>query len=131
MNNLKLNDLALLWLRVLMGAGIAWHGYGKVFGGHMAGLTQGVAKMGLPNPELFAWAAALSEFAGGILVVVGLLTRLSALSIFITMSVAAFMVHAADPFSAKELAFAYWTIAGALILTGAGQFSLDNRIFKK
>jgi putative oxidoreductase len=47
------------------------------------------------------------------------------------MSVAAFMAHHDDPFSAKELALAYWTIAAALILTGPGDFSLDRFISKK
>lgn len=118
-------SLGLLWLRVLMGAGIAYHGYGKVFGGYMDKVVEGVAKMGFPFPEFFAWAAALSEFAGGTLIVLGLATRFAALSVFITMSVAGFIVHAADPLNVKELAFAYWTAAGTLILTGAGPLSLD------
>ncbi len=123
-------NFGLLWLRVLMGAGIAYHGYGKVFGGHIDGLVQGVAKMGFPYPEVFAWAAALSEFLGGILVALGLWTRPAALSIFLTMTVAAFLVHRADPFKVKELALAYWTMSGALIFLGGGDFSL-GRFFKK
>lgn len=44
-------DLGLLWMRVLMGLGIAFlHGYGKVFGGRMEGFSEGVAKMGFPYP---------------------------------------------------------------------------------
>jgi putative oxidoreductase len=117
--------LGLLWLRVLMGAGIAYHGYGKVFGGYMDRVVEGVAKMGFPFPELFAWAAALSEFLGGIFIALGLATRFAALFVFITMSVAGFIVHAADPLDKKELAFAYWTVAGALIFTGPGSLSLD------
>lgn len=133
--NMKKDDLVasagLLWLRVLAGAGMAYHGYGKVLGGHMPMLIEGVQKMGMPAPEVMAWAAALSEFAGGILLVLGLGTRAAALFIFVTMSVAGFVVHAADPFSAKELAFAYWTVAGALILTGGGRFSVDAKLHGK
>lgn len=109
-----------------MGIGIAHHGYGKVFGGHLEQFTQGVAKLGFPFPEVFAWAAALSEFAGGVLIALGLGTRVAAGFVFMTMSVAAFMQHAADPLSVKELALAYWTIAGTLILTGAGPLSVDG-----
>ncbi len=123
-------DLGLLWLRVLMGVGIAYHGYGKVFGGHVSGLAQGVAAMGFPMPELFAWAAALSEFLGGICVALGLGTRVAAFFVFSTMSVAAFIHHRADPLSVKELALAYWTMSGALILLGGGRFSL-GRLLKK
>lgn len=124
-----LRDAGLLWLRVLAGLGIAYHGYGKVFGGWIGKLTEGVAALGFPMPHLFAWAAALSEFAGGILLVAGLGTRYAAAFIFVTMSVAAFMVHAADPFQKKELALAYWTISGALAMTGGGRWSLDRKLF--
>ena len=117
--------MGLLWLRILMGAGIASHGYGKIFGGHLARFTEGVAALGFPMPELFAWAAALSEFAGGLLIILGLGTRVAASFVFFTMSVAAFLQHAHDPLNVKELALAYWTIAGALILMGGGKWSLD------
>lgn len=124
-------DLGLLWLRVLAGAGMAYHGYGKVFSGSIPQFAEGVAKMGFPMPELFAWAAALSELAGGILLAAGLATRLSALSIFITMVVAAFVAHRADPFQVKELALAYLTVSGAILCTGPGRFSVDGYLLKK
>jgi len=126
-----LPDIGILWLRVLMGGGMAYHGYGKVFGGRIEGLATGVAAMGFPLPEFFAWAAALSEFLGGICIALGLFTRPAAFFVFITMAVAAFIKHGADPFKRKELALAYWTIAGALIFLGSGKFSLDYWIQKK
>ena len=55
-------------------------------------------------------------------------TRPAAAFIFITMTVAAFRVHASDPLKVKELALAYWTVAGALILTGAGPLALDHYV---
>lgn len=130
-NNPLTVDLGLLWLRVLAGAGMAYHGYGKVFSGNIGQFAQGVAKMGFPMPEVFAWAAALSELAGGILLAVGLITRLSALSIFFTMAVAAFVAHRADPFQVKELALAYLTASGAILCAGPGRFSIDGYLLKK
>lgn len=126
----KLNDLGLVWLRVLTGAGLITHGFPKVFEGGVPGLTQGVAAMGFPQPEVFAWAAALSELAGGIFIVLGLYTRLAALFVFITMSVAAFIAHKADPLKAKELALAYWTLAGTLVFLGGGSLSLSSKLGK-
>ncbi len=120
--------VGLLWLRVLAGLGIAYHGYGKIFEGDMAKFADGIAKMGFPAPMLFAWAAALSELAGGILLALGLGTRFAALAVLTTMGVAVFIRHAQDPFARKELALAYGTIAGALLLTGAGPLSLDGLI---
>lgn len=121
----------LLWLRMLMGAGIAWHGWGKVTGGQMDQFAQGVGQLGFPMPELFAWAAAFSELLGGICVAFGLGTRWAAAAVFATMSVAAFRRHALDPFRVKELALCYWTMAGALMLMGGGPFSLDQRLGKR
>ena len=123
-------DFGLFWLRVLAGLGMVYHGYGKVFG-DMSGLIKGVEAMGFPYPAVFAWAAAMAEFAGGIMLVVGLCTRSAATLIFITMSVAAFVTHGGDPFSKKELALAYWTMAGALVFTGAGKISIDHLIYRK
>ncbi len=117
--------MGLLWLRVLMGAGIASHGYQKIFGGYMGKFSEGVMALGFPLPELFAWMAALSELAGGLLMILGLGTRVAASFVFITMSVAAFLQHAHDSLAVKELALAYWTIAGALVLMGGGSLSLD------
>ncbi len=119
-------DLGLLWLRVLSGAGMAWHGYGKVFGKDLEGLTEAIAAWGWPQPHAFAWAAALSEFAGGLLLVLGFKTRLAALFVLSTMAVAAFQQLAAAPLAAKELALAYGTVAGTLLLTGAGSISFDR-----
>ncbi len=49
--------------------------------------------LGLPMPELLAWLAGWSEFLGGWLLLFGLLTRLTALPLMVTMIVAATATH--------------------------------------
>ncbi|HES57998.1 MAG TPA: DoxX family protein [Firmicutes bacterium] len=85
----------------------------------------GVETLGFPAPTLFAWAAALAEFAGGLLVAAGLLTRPAALAIVFTMVVAAFMRHGADPMEKKELALVYLTFGLLYLIVGAGKYSID------
>lgn len=120
-------NFGLFWLRLFMGAGIAYHGFGKIFmPGRMEHFIQAVTKLGFSMPEVFAWMAALSEFLGGVLILLGFKTRLAAFFVFVTMSVAIFLAHAGDPLSKKELAIAYWTMAGALVFTGGGKFSIDG-----
>lgn len=121
----QLTAFGLLWLRVMVGLGMAYHGYGKVFGGNVARLAEGVAAWGWPLPGFFAWCAALSEFAGGIALVLGLATRVAAGFVAFTMLVAVFVAHGADPFQRKELALAYLTLAVASLCLGGGKWSLD------
>ena len=121
-----LGSLGLLWLRLVAGFGLATHGYQLLFGGHMAEFALGVRAMHFPAPLFFAWAAALSEFLGGILVALGLKTRIAGAFALVTLAVAVFIRHAGDPFHVKELALLYLGAFGALILLGSGKFALDR-----
>lgn len=118
-------DLGLLVLRVFLGLSLAFgHGLGKL--PPRPGFVEGVAKLGFPAPEFFAWAAGLAEFAGGILLALGLLTRPSALAILFTMCLAGFLRHAPDPYPTKEKAFAFAAAALLFLLAGSGRFGLDR-----
>ncbi|NNG12310.1 MAG: DoxX family protein [Halobacteria archaeon] len=93
--------------------------------------------LGLPMPELMAWAAALTEAGGAILLLVGLATRWISVPLMITMVVAAVTVHwqhgwaaiAETPESAERL-----TAATSLLqthgnydwLSGLGEFVILN-----
>lgn len=119
-----LADAGLLMLRLFAGLAIALsHGLGKIpvtetFAG-------GVAEMGFLLPGLFAWAMALAEFAGGLLLALGLVTRPASLSLLITMAVAAFVRHGGDSFGERELTLLYGAVALLFMLVGAGRFSVD------
>ena len=118
-------DLGLLVLRVGLGLPMALaHGLGKI--PPSAGFVEGTAEMGFPAPLFFAWAAGISEFLGGLCLAFGLGTRPAALMISITMFVAAFVRHAADPFAQKEKAIVFLVGALALLLAGGGRYALDR-----
>lgn len=117
-------DWGLLSLRVFAGLALALaHGVGKV--PPSAGFMEGVARMGFPAPALFAWAAAITESVGGLLLAVGLLTRPAAIFILINMLVASFLVQAGDPFLERELALLYAGVAVLYALSGPGRLSVD------
>ncbi len=123
-------NTGLLLLRIYTGLSLALaHGIHKT--PPSEGFIAGVEKLGFPAPDFFAWAAGLSEFAGGILLALGLLTRPSAFFICFTMSVAAFIRHSADPFGAKEKALLFAMIALFFLLTGAGKFAIDAVIRRR
>lgn len=130
LDNDTYGSLGLLVGRAMFGLIMAFaHGMGKV--PPPQGLIDGVTAMGLPLPGLMAWAAGLAEFAGGLLIAVGLFTRPAALLWIVTMLVAAFIAHGADPFQKKELALLYLSFAVVVLALGGGKFSLDNLLKKK
>ena len=122
-------------LRVAIGLGLAYHGASTLFGrGGMAGFAKYVGSLGFPfhhAPAFWAYCAKLSEFAGGILLVLGGLTRPAALLIVITMSVAAFVANGKHPVFApprepsKEMSLLYLVCALTLFFTGPGPLALD------
>lgn len=122
-------DLGLLLFRLFVGLAMAFaHGLGKLPPSDQ--FIGGVGSMGFPVPIVFAWAAALSEFLGGLFIAGGLLTRWAALFLGGTMAIAGFVAHAADPFMRKEMAFLYLSACVLLLFSGAGKYSLD-RIIRK
>lgn len=121
----RLRPLALLTLRVVLGIILIAHGYPKLFGGlhrHM----EMVAGIGLPG-----WLgifSATTEFVGGILLLLGLLTRLAAAAFAIEMFVAVYKLHWQHGLTAEggyQFPMAVGAIAFALIFLGAGPISLD------
>ena len=123
-------DASLVLTRVVFGLSMAFaHGMGKV--PPSEGFTGFVGKLGFPAPELFAWAAGLSEFVGGILIALGLLTRVSGFFLLQTMLVAVFLAHGDDPFKKMEMGLLYATVSLTLIATGAGRFSLDRLLVER
>lgn len=92
---------------------------------------EGVARMGFPMPGAFAWAAALAELVGGLLLALGLLTRPAALVVLQTMLVAAFIRHGGDPFKKQEMALLYASASVIFLSIGSGRLGLDAWLRRK
>jgi len=126
-------DLGWLILRIGIGVGLATHGYAKLFTLNYNGtptveaFSRIVATIGFPYPLYFAYAAALSEFVGGILIAIGLFGRVAGLFAGFTMAVALYR-HWGDPFGTMELAFVYFMGCLAILCMGSGQLSLDQML---
>ncbi|CAN5540510.1 MAG: DoxX family protein [Actinomycetota bacterium] len=129
-------DLALLILRVVIGAIFIAHGAQKLFGSFggpgLEGTTGFFGQLGIKPAGAMALAAGLAEFVGGILLAAGFLTPIAALALIATMAVAAVKVHLGNGFFATEGGYEYnlalSVVALTFILAGAGAYSLDAAI---
>jgi putative oxidoreductase len=123
-------SLSLLFLRIIVGVFMLTHGWGKFL------RLTGDGPITFADPIGIGATASLilavfAEFICSIFLILGVVTRFSAIPLFITMLVAALIVHAPDAFMRKELPLLYATIYGIIIISGAGKYSVDNWIFKK
>jgi putative oxidoreductase len=123
-------DFGLLLMRLVFGLSLAFgHGQQKLPPSDQ--FVSAVERMGFPMPTVFAWAASLSEFVGGLLIAAGLLTRPAALFAGITMAVAAFVAGAGNPFDKNEKAILFLAAAAGLFFMGSGRYGLDSLAARK
>lgn len=114
----------LALLRIFIGIALAFgHGIGKM--PPSPGFVEGVGKLGFPAPGMFAWAAGLSEFVGGLCLALGLFTRVSSFFIFCTMFTAAFVRHINDGFAGQEKALLFMFSALLFLFAGSGNWGVD------
>lgn len=119
--------LGLLILRVGFGATMAiCHGLPKLldFSGKLHTFPDPI---GLGSPISLSLTVS-AEFLCAVLVVVGIFTRFAAAPIVFAMAVAFFIIHGADPFMKKELAFLYLLGFSAIMAAGPGRYSADGMV---
>lgn len=126
----KFRDIGLLVLRVGLGLSFIVHGAGKMFGGPemWTNLGGAMANWGMTMfPMFWGFMAAFSEFAGGILFILGFMFRPAAILLTITMAVATTMhITKGDPFTVYSHALELGIVFFSLIFVGPGKFSIDR-----
>ncbi|MBW3544492.1 MAG: DoxX family protein [Bacteroidetes bacterium] len=128
--NRSLADLWLLLLRLGVGGFMLTHGFPKLQKLLEGGEIQFMDFMGLGTTASLALVVFAEAFCS-VLLILGLSTRLASLVLAITMGVAAFMAHGADPFAKKEMALLYLLIYLTLLVFGPGKYALDSLLAGK
>lgn len=122
-------DRGLLLARIALGIVFVMHGGQKAFVYGHAGVTAGMASMGLPLPALSAALITIVELGGGIALLAGAFTRIAAFLIAGAMGVATVTAHLANGFfmpSGFEYTLTLMLTSLALVMTGPGAYAVDS-----
>lgn len=120
--------LAPLFARIVVGWVFLWTGWGKLT--HLPLVSENFGLWGVPAPEILAPLVSGVEFFGGILILLGLLTRISAGALGVVMIVAVKVaqwdeVDSLQTFLGLE-EIMYLAIFVWLAIAGAGRVSVDH-----
>ena len=132
-------DIFYFIFRVFVGLLFMQHGFQKLFGMLEGPGIQGFAgflgSMGFPAPTLFATIAGSIEFFGGLLIALGLFTRLASSLAAIMILIAYSVAHGTKGFlpilNGGELAILYFFVFIAITAFGARKWRLEKLFFKK
>jgi len=128
--NEDLLNLTVLVERLTVAVLMITHGLPKLNKLLAGGEIQFADPLGF-GPVLSLVLVVFAEFFCSVLIGIGLGTRLASIPLIITMLVAAFITHGADPIGKKELALLYLVIYLFLLVTGSRKFSVDFLITRK
>ena len=133
--NPNLVSLSLLFLRCTIGILLFIAGSGKLFGwfgGYgMEATIQGFSKIGISMP--LTYLSTYTEFLGGLLLIIGLLTRPVAFAVMINMLVATLVTlpHGFMGPTGAQTPFLFLVIDIVILLAGPMAYSVDRIIFGK
>lgn len=127
-------DIGLLLIRIGLGIMFILHGYPKMFGGPETWVEIGTATQYLGidfAPMFFGFMAGVTEFFGGIFLLLGLFFSPSVFFLLVVMIVATIShIGASDGFASYSHSIQMAIVFLGLFFIGPGKFSLDNTLQK-
>jgi putative oxidoreductase len=124
-------EYAPVFLRLGLAALFAYAGITKLM--NPAQTTQFFGSLGFPSPEVFVWIAIVIELLGALFLLLGLLTRITAIVLTVFLCVAITTAYLIPWDVAKlPLLMNHWPMLGstfALMFSGPGKWSLDEYFF--
>jgi len=123
----SLQPFGALLLRLTLGVSMIVHSYEKVIPhGALNHYAHYIVSLGMHY--WLGYVSAFTEFAGGILLIIGFLTRFAAFMISINMAFALILVNRHHGYSGSEYSLALFVIAAMLVVYGAGAPAFDRKM---
>lgn len=116
-------------IRVITGVLMVYHGMEIFDTEKMKGYHLWLNDLQFPLSYLMAYLGKGTEFISGLLLVLGLFTRLAALALGITMLFVCFGMGHGKIFTDDQHPFLFVLLSAVYFFTGAGKWSLDHFIF--
>ena len=128
----RYRNIGLLIARGIPGVVFLYHGWRK-FDGGVDGFAMFVKSLDVPFPTVFAYLVTYGEMIGGALLIVGFLTRLSAVLFFVEMIFTTALVKVdlgliADQAAGAELDLTLLAAMAAIACFGPGSLSVDRNV---
>jgi putative oxidoreductase len=119
-----------LFIRLAFGFHLLHYSWDSVIQLDAGSNAEFLSSLGIPFPIIMSWAYVLTEFLGGILLIIGYKVRLVAIPLIITFLVAYFLVHAGDSYENSFQALQMLAVSLFFFVNGAGKVSVDDFLEK-
>jgi putative oxidoreductase len=121
-------------IRITLGLILITHGFPKLFSGAAVPTSRNFVNFGWAYPIAWAYFIGVLEFFGGLMLALGLLTRIVAAAVAIEMAVISFAVLAPNwGWSNRGMEYALFMgiVALGIFFKGGGRFSVDRMMSRE
>lgn len=116
-------------VRIIVGVMVIFHGWQVFEKNDMQGFADLLVGMSMPYPEAVPYAGKLIEILCGLLLLLGLFTRLATALLFLAFIFITFVMGEGKIFSDNELPFLFALVSLLFFFTGSGRLSIDFVLF--
>lgn len=122
----KNSFIGIIFIRITFGFHLLYYSWNDVIHLTAGNNADFLNTLGIPFPYIMSWAYILTQFIGGLCVILGFKTRLIALPLIATFLVAYFVVHISDTYEDAYPALQMLAVSLYFLFNGSGKLSIDN-----
>lgn len=118
---IKNSCIGIIFIRLVFGFHLLYYSWGDVISLTAGNNAEFLESLGVPFPVIMSWLYILTQFFGGIFIILGFKIRLIAVPLIITFLVAYFLVHGSDPYKDAYPAIQMLAVSLFFLFNGSGK----------